>query len=91
MNRHVPLRTNDDMPDQRYFLETSWEIWPFHKINASSDLFVELFLNLISEVSASTNGADVVHLGAVPSSRRRGVGATLVGAELGRRRAFEVN
>jgi hypothetical protein len=58
------------------------EIWPFGETNALSDPSAKLFLNLTPEVGASMNGADVVQLGAMPSSCRRRVGAKPTGAEL---------
>jgi hypothetical protein len=57
------------------------KIWPFGETYAVSDPSAKLFCNLIPEVGASMDGADVVHLGATPSYRRRRVGATPTGAE----------
>jgi hypothetical protein len=50
---------------------------------------MKLFSCLTPEVGANEDGADVVQLGAMPSSCRRGVGATPSGAELGRRQSHE--
>jgi hypothetical protein len=65
------------------------EIWPFGETNALSDPSAKLLPNLTPEVGASTNGTDVVQLGAMPSSRRRGVGANPTGVELPKRTSVD--